>query len=414
VDLLPTLAGLLDLPAPKGLPGRSLFAADRSEAPLYAETFYPRLHLGWSELRSLVDSRFQYIEGPKRELYDLAADPRQLTSVLAANGELGRSRQKRLADFPAQLERPAETDSGEREKLAALGYLGGAVETSGPLPDPRESLPALHEVKAAFRLAAAGKNAEAVVLFRKVLAEFPYFFDARFELAQTLVRLGRFDEAYDAFRAAIRSSPGLAASIALPLGRVCLTLGRRDEAEANARIGMSANAAAAHELLARVALARDDLASAEREAAAVSGDPAAEMGATVVRAEVRIRQERFAEALALVEEAKRQVVEGRSAAVPDLDFLRGDALARLGRYPEAQSAFEEEVRAFPRNSQAWARLALVHGLQKRTVREVDRVLEQMAAANPTPATFELAAKTLESMGDTKGAREWRSRPRPKF
>jgi tetratricopeptide (TPR) repeat protein len=177
---------------------------------------------------------------------------------------------------------------------------------------------------------------------------------------------------------------------------------------------MSANAAAAHELLARVALARDDLASAEREAAAVSGDPAAEMGATVVRAEVRIRQERFAEALALVEEAKRQVVEGRSAAVPDLDFLRGDALARLGRYPEAQSAFEEEVRAFPRNSQAWARLALVHGLQKRTVREVDRVLEQMAAANPTPATFELAAKTLESMGDTKGAREWRSRPRPKF
>jgi tetratricopeptide (TPR) repeat protein len=414
VDLLPTLAGLLDLPAPKGLPGRSLFAADRSEAPLYAETFYPRLHLGWSELRSLVDSRFQYIEGPKRELYDLSADPRQLTNVLAGNGELGRSRQKRLADFPAQLERPAETDSGEREKLAALGYLGGAVETSGPLPDPRESLPALHEVKAAFRLAAAGKNAEAVVLFRKVLAEFPYFFDARFELAQTLVRLGRFDEAYDAFRAAIRSSPGLAASIALPLGRVCLTLGRRDEAEANARIGMSANAAAAHELLARVALARDDLASAEREAAAVSGDPAAELGATVVRAEVRIRQERFAEALALVEEAKRQVVEGRSAAVPDLDFLRGDALARLGRYPEAQSAFEEEVRAFPRNSQAWARLALVHGLQKRTVREVDRVLEQMAAANPTPATFELAAKTLESMGDTKGAREWRSRPRPKF
>lgn len=410
VDVLPTLAGLLDLPGPKGLSGRSVFAPeDGSATPLYAETYYPRLHLGWSELRSLVDSRWQYIEGPKRELYDLAADPRQLTDVIAAKGDPGRSWQKRLADFPAQLERPAEADSEAREKLAALGYLGGAVETGGPLPDPRESLPALREVKTAFRLAAAGKNAEAVVLFREVLAKFPGFFDARFELAQTLVRLGRLDEASEAFRAAIRSSPGLAASVALPLGRVCLTLGRRNEAEANARIGLKANAAAAHELLARVALAGDDLATAEREASAVSGDAAAEMGATVVRAEVRIRQERFAEALGLVEEAQQRIREGRAAAVPDLDFLKGDALARLGRLPEAQAAFEEEVRAFPRNSQAWARLAIVYGIQKRTVREVDQVLESMVTANPGPPTFELAAKTLESMGDRKGAAVWRKR-----
>jgi hypothetical protein len=69
------------------------------------------------------------------------------------------------------------------------------------------------------------------------------------------------------------------------------------------------------------------------------------------------------------------------------------------------------VRAFPRNSQAWARLALVHGLQDRTVSEVDRVLERMVAANPTPATFELAAKTLESMGDRTGAVAWRKRSR---
>jgi arylsulfatase A-like enzyme len=409
VDLLPTLAGLLDLPAPKGLPGRSVFESGPERGRIYAETYYPRLHLGWSDLRSLVDGRWQYIEGRRRELYDLGADPRQLTDVLAGNGELGRSRQKELASFPARLELPAEANAEEREKLAALGYLGGAVETTGPLPDPRESLPALSQVKAGFRLAAAGKNEEAVVLFRKVLAEFPTFFDARFELAQTLNRLGRHTEAYDAFRAAIRSSPGLAASVALPLGRVCLTLGRQDEAAANGRIALRVNAAAAHELLARVALSRDDLAAAESEAKAAVGDTAAELGAAVVRAEIRIRQERFAEALELIEEAKRRGRDSRHEPVADLDFLRGDALARLGRYGEAQKAFEDEVRAFPVNSQAWARLAVLYGLQHRTIREVDGLLERMVAARPQPETMELAAKTLESMGDRRGAAVWRRR-----
>jgi arylsulfatase A-like enzyme/Flp pilus assembly protein TadD len=409
VDLLPTMADLLGLAAPKDLAGHSVFAAAGERGRLYAETYYPRLHLGWSELRSLLDSRWQYIEGRKRELYDLGADPRQLSDVLAGNGDLGRSRQKELAGFPARLELPAEANAEEREKLAALGYLGGAVEATGPLPDPRESLPALAQVKAGFRLAAAGKNAEAVVVFRKVLDDFPSFFDARYELAQTLTRLGRYAEAYDAFRAAIRSSPGLAPSVALPLGRVCLSLGRRDEAAANARIALRANAPEAHELLARVALSRDDLAGAETEAAEVKGDTSAELGATVVRAEIRIRQEHFAEALQILDGAKRRERESRHDAIPDLDFLRGDALARLGRYADAQQAFEEEVRSFPANSQAWARLAVVYGLQHRTVREVDQLLEQMMAANPTPETGELAAKTLESMGDRKGAMTWRRR-----
>jgi arylsulfatase A-like enzyme len=411
VDVLPTVAGLLEIRLPKGIAGRSVFAPHPEPRRLYAETYYPRLHLGWSELRSLVDDRWQYVEGRRRELYDLAADSRELQDVLAGNGEIVRARQKELGAFPARLERPGEVNAEEREKLAALGYLGGAVEATGPLPDPRESLPALGQVKAAFRLAGAGRSEEAVVLFQKVLAQFPDFFDARYELAQTLARLGRYGEAYSAFRAAIRSSPGLAPSVALPLGRVCLSLGRRGEAETNARLALRANAPAAHELLARVALAGDDLAKAESEAAAAVGDITAELGATVVRAEVRIRQNRIAEALSLVDDAKRQERESGHEPIPDLDFLRGDALARLGRYDEAQQAFEAEVRSFPANSQAWARLAIVYGLKRRTIREIDGVLEKMVAANPTAETLEIAAKTLESMGDRKGAAAWRRRPR---
>jgi arylsulfatase A-like enzyme/tetratricopeptide (TPR) repeat protein len=411
IDVLPTLTSILDVPVPGGLRGRSLFERGRRPpASIYAETLYPRIHLGWSELRSLVDERYQYIEGTKRELYDIVRDPRQLTNLVSTRGEDARSRQKRLADFPAASIDPGEVGGEELERLAALGYLGGAVgATSGPPPDPRESIHVLRDVKAAFRLAAAGRDEEAVSVFRKILVQYPNLVDARYELAQTLARLGRHAEAYDAFKATLQTAPSLAGPVALALGRVCLRMGKLDEAEATARIGLHSNAAQGHELLAQVALARDDLAAAEREARAVNGDAGAELGAAVVMAEVAIRQERFSQALAVTEEAKRTIREERLTPVRNLDFLRGDALARLGRHAEAEAAFEEEIRSFPRNSQAYTRLAIVYGLQRRAVKDVDRLLEAMVAANPTRETIELAAKTLESLGDVQGARAWRRR-----
>jgi len=409
VDVLPTLGALLDLPLPKGLRGRSLLDETVAARRIYAETCYPRIHLGWSDLRALVDERWQYVEGARRELYDVAADPDELRDEADAQRDVVRSRAKELADLPAALAPPSDVSREELEKLAALGYLGGAVSTTGPLPDPRERIHVLQDVKAAFRLAAAGRDEEAVPLFRKVLDDNPLLFDARYELAQTLMRLGRAAEAYDAYKAALRAAPSLAGPVALDLGQVCLELGRLDEAEANTRIAERANPARASELRARIALARDDLDGAEREAAKAAGDPGAELGAAVVRAEVRLRRDAFADAIRILDEALAAAAARRLALVPDLHFLKGDALARLGRYDAAEAEFREEIRLFPRNLQAYTRLAIVFGLQHRTVADVDRILEQMVGASPGKASLELAAKTLESMGDAKGARAWRAR-----
>ena len=411
IDLLPTVAGLLGVAVPSGLRGRSLLEPPGEARRIYAETSYPRTHLGWSELRSLVDERWHYVEGAKRELYDVVADPRELTNRLADQRELGRSRQAELGRLPTTLAAPGAASSADAERLAALGYLGGAVQTSGPLPDPAERIGALKSVKEAFRLAADGRDEEAVLAFRRILETNPLLADARYELAQTLARLGRWDESYDAYREAMRASPSLAPAMALEMGQVCLKRGRLDEARENARLAASANAPKAHELLARIALAGDDLAGAEREAGQATGDPAAELGAAVVRAEVRVRQERFEDAVGIVDEALRAAAARQVPLVPDLHFLRGDALARLARYDEAERAFREEMRLFPRNLQAYTRLAIVLGLQHRTIKEVDAVLAQMASASPGAATFELAAKTLESMGDARGAQAWRRRAR---
>jgi arylsulfatase A-like enzyme len=66
------------------LPSRppSWFDTGTEARPIYAETLYPRIHLGWSELRSLIDGRYHYIEGPAPELYDLERDPGETTNLI--------------------------------------------------------------------------------------------------------------------------------------------------------------------------------------------------------------------------------------------------------------------------------------------------------------------------------------------
>jgi choline-sulfatase len=407
IDVVPTVTSLLALPTPAGLRGQSLLDPSRRPEHVYGETFYPRIHLGWSDLRTLIDDRYQYIEGRKRELFDVVQDPGELSEI--QGGAVARAMATELARYPAVLAAPGDVDSAELVKLTALGYLGGAVQATGPLPDPRDSIHVLQEVKTAFRLAADGHDDQAVAALREILARFPVFFDARYELAQTLARMGRFAEAYDAYKEALRSAPSLAGPVSVALARVCLEMGKLDEAELNASIASKTQPALAHELLARVALSRDDLARAEQEAELAVGDPVAERNRTVVLAEVQIRRGEFSQALNTLDAGARVIRETGASPLLDLQFLRGDALARVNRFEEAQAAFRQEIRDFPRNSQAYARLAILYGLEHRSVREVDGLLEAMARANPGPESALLAAKTLESMGDARGALAWRRR-----
>jgi len=411
VDFLPTVVRLIELPLPAELEGQSLLDPKRRLRRVYAETHYPRIHLGWSSLRALLDERYHYIDGPRPELFDMRADPRERRNLLGSERETAESMWKELSGYPASLAAPQHVTPEEREKLAALGYLAGrsAEAPDEPLPDPKQNIHLLDDVREAFQLTQAGRDAEAVTALRGILEKSPLFLDVRYQLAQTLTRMGRYEEAYEAYKAALLGSPSLAAPIALAMARVCLELRRFDEAEANATIGLAANPGQAHELLARVALARNDLARAEREAGLAVGDAVAESNRALLLAEVHLRRNELAAALGVLDAERQRLAERGWPPLRDLEFLRGDVLARMGRHAEAETAFEAEIRAFPRNSAAYVRLAIVYGLQRRTFGEVDRLLEAMVAAHPSPQTMLLAARTLESMGDTKGAAAWRRR-----
>ena len=409
-DILPTVAGLTGLAAPRGLPGRDLLGRDDPAREIYSETFYPRIHLGWSELRSLWDGRGHFIDAPRPELYRTDLDAAERENLFAKEGGRARAMKRSLDAIPARFDLPAYISPEEVQKLGALGYLSGAgAATKGPLPNPVERVGDLAKAKEAFRLQAAGRSAQAVAAFREILAANPLFFDVQYRLAQVLSEQGRHKEAYEAFRRALTISPSLTSEIAIAIAREAVALGDWDSAEAHAKLAIYESPAAAHEILARVALARGDLAAAEREASEVAGDAVAELSATVVRAELRLRQNDPAGALALLDAAKERVANRKLSPVRHLELLRGDALARLKRNADAETAFRAEMRAFPDNTDAYARLAILLAVERRTVREVHALLEAMYARSPSAETAQLAAKTLDAIGDRPGAEQWRAR-----
>ena len=64
---------------------------------LYAETFLPRLHFNWSELRAVETEKYQFIEAPKPELYDLTADPGETRNIYAEKKAVSGELQARLS-----------------------------------------------------------------------------------------------------------------------------------------------------------------------------------------------------------------------------------------------------------------------------------------------------------------------------
>ncbi|MEE8524218.1 MAG: sulfatase-like hydrolase/transferase [Thermoanaerobaculia bacterium] len=159
VDLYPTLLDLagVDLPDGAEISGRSFAAALRgapeaAAVPVYAESLVPRLRFGWSELRVVRDGPWKLIQAPRPELYDLAVDPGEQRNLLESQptGEHRRkfrelrsvldsviARERSASDEPA-----AEIDPELRDKLRALGYLGGTepASTTSPGADPKDKV----------------------------------------------------------------------------------------------------------------------------------------------------------------------------------------------------------------------------------------------------------------------------------
>src|SRR3989449_3010226 len=111
IDFLPTVLELMGGKAPAACQGSSLAPAfsgkDVSTEFSYAETLFPKMNMGWAELRSIRTNRWKYIRAPKPELYDLVQDPNETTNVI-------RSHAPEVQKFEAQLKGILGTDGTEK------------------------------------------------------------------------------------------------------------------------------------------------------------------------------------------------------------------------------------------------------------------------------------------------------------
>jgi arylsulfatase A-like enzyme len=407
IDLLPTLLSLASVPRPSGLRGRDLTPAliGRGALPptsIYSEALYSRYHFGWSELLALTDERYRYIRAPREELYDLERDPHERQNIAGERPQTVNAMRSALDAMVEgrDVEAPSAVSAEDRQKLAALGYVGTQFSPTSnrpgaALPDPKDMVDVLRQYREAIDLLDERKFAGAAGIFKDLLAQQPDMMDVWVQYGAVLTRLGRDAEALDAYRQIVRLKPDEPSGL-LGAASTLIKMGRLDEARQFARLAVKSAAANAHEMLATIALANRNWDEAQRQAdLAAAADPGLPMP-TYVRGLIAYHQQRYQEALPLLIQA-RDDWSTRTIQTMDLRYYIGDTLARLERYPEAAQFFQEEISLYPTNLRARAGLALLYASMNRPD-DVEKAIDQMLVVSPAASTYQTAAKLWNIVG----------------
>jgi len=348
-DVMPSILGVLGVPAPASLDGESLgpFLAGTEAAfrTVFGETEYP-LRFGWAPLRSVRKEGLKFIEAPKPELYDLRADPGELRNTYAPWDGAVQKLRKLLAEPSAKSPVPTKTSpaavsAGTIDELHALGYLGSAdagsatdVPEPSLLPDPKDKIAEQNLLHTAMIASEDGQLEKARAALEKVLQLDERFVLALSQLGRLEMSSGNYAKAAGYLRRAHDALPD-DANAAFEYGRALELSGDLPKAldALQASLKLNPNQFAARLSLGRVYLSLNELKEAEDqlEAAVLLQPGSAE--AQIGLAKALIRQKKFAEALELLEP-----LAGASSNDPEEFQLLSEAYAGLGRRQDAERA----------------------------------------------------------------------------
>jgi arylsulfatase A-like enzyme/Tfp pilus assembly protein PilF len=214
VDIVPTVFDALGLPAPKGLPGHSLLpgsaaANESARSASYFEALSTSLNRGWAPLTGVLMNRDKYIDLPVPELYDLRHDPKEADNLAGRETELQRTLDSRLRAFgPASVTARATDDADSRARLQALGYITGSAPSKAAYTeadDPKRLVGVDQDLRRAVELYEQRRPAEAVPIYRQVIAEHPSMEIAYEQLAMLQWEMGQPGDAIATLRQAMRA-----------------------------------------------------------------------------------------------------------------------------------------------------------------------------------------------------------------
>ncbi len=455
IDVMPTVLEALQLAIPPSVQGRSLLGlpsareAD-SDVEAYSETYNPRYEYGWSELKSLRTNSFHFIDAPRAELYDVRADPAEQNDLAAVRGDLVGRYKKVLdalvvsASAGSRQPGPNHIDAGTRERLAALGYVSGAVRSErNTAVDPKDKIELVNLIKEAGadlksgrldhafeRIQAVlaadsdilaaynvlgnlhlkkGERAQALQAFQQALARDPNYRPALFNVAVLYRDLNRPLEAADALQRLLALDPR-DRDVLLRLGQAALDAGDGREAQTFFDLVLVQNrdSSEAETGLGTAALLRGDLDTADKHFTRAAALQPASQDAHYNLGVVHHRRGDLARA----EAEYRRETQTHPGNVKAHHYL-GLLHAQQNNYDGQLEAFQTVVRLKPDSAQAHFLLADAL-FQKDRVKEALPLITRAIALDPNEEQPYLLLAAIEgrlgnSAGRERALREARAR-----
>ncbi len=234
VDLMPTVLSSVGLEIPSQVQGRSLLTElrdEHSDRVLYGETFLPRIHFNWSELRGSENTKYHFIDAPRPELYDVAKDPGEVHNLVTEKKAVAEEMRAKLMgmirDYSAGKELAEKTglDPALMERLKALGYAGfsggGAPISNDPtsndstgssrkLPDPKDRVATYELISDAIADSQHGRYRESIDKLKSAVKTEPNSVPAHYLQGLDFYHLKMFAEAVDELQKTVQLSPDYA------------------------------------------------------------------------------------------------------------------------------------------------------------------------------------------------------------
>lgn len=413
IDIYPTILDLYGIETRSS--GCSLLKIIKNdpgikERGIYSETFYPRYHFGWSELRSLIYKNFKLIKAPKPELYDIEKDKNEIKNLIE-DKEIVSFLSSKLSHFLAD-EAPSkmgEIDLETAEKLHSLGYVGVLnieIKDDSELPDPKDRHYLLSYIGKATFLSRIGRDEEAVRVFKEVLEKERNMIDAWTLLARSLTRLGKLKEATEAYKRAIELDPKNPV-LFFQLASIMDASGDYEKAIENLdlAISMKPDMSRAYALKAKIYFYKNDF-----ENSLLNLEKALSINSELplpyyIRGLIYLREGREYLAEKEFKMAEKYEEEG---SFHSLHFNLGLFAYKRGDIKKAIEEYEKEIKYYPDNYMARTNLALLYrkiGFFEKAIENFEALLTHW---KDSPQPYIFLVETYLGLGELDRAKYWLS------